>query len=166
MIKEAIKADTGILFDERKLNLYGLALPTQYGGSNVGGEPDGDACFYLDAQNRPDRIAESRASDVKASSHVDYSPFWWPLEFLPVLERKQADLGKWVWQPQYVAFGAIDSLAISYSLVALTCSVLEPYHTQNRLLTPKAKKNGKPNVVQGSQPQDRHSTAPCWNGCN
>ena len=106
MIKEAIKANTGILFDEAKLNRYGLTLPQPcrrvQDPDGVEENPKEDACYYLHAKNQPDRIADLRAPDVASPSYVDYSPAWWPLEFLPVLERKQASSGQWVWKPQYV----------------------------------------------------------------
>lgn len=100
-MKEAIKSGTQILFDSDKVQRYGFIIPED---TTSAGAEDDDAKFYLGTNGENERIPDHRRFDVAAPSHIALYSSWWPLELLPVLERKQANSGKWVLQPRFVSF--------------------------------------------------------------
>ena len=88
-MKEACKSGSGILFDPDKIDRYDFRLPKE---DESWSDPDADTKFYR----------EPRDEDVKSASHISSVLKWGWLEFLPVLERKQAEAGKWVLVPRWV----------------------------------------------------------------
>lgn len=55
----------------------------------------------------PEKIDETTWSyesdgDAKSTSHISFKSIWWPLEFLPLLEKKQTKNGNWVLRPRCV----------------------------------------------------------------
>ncbi|KAF8323259.1 hypothetical protein DL93DRAFT_665633 [Clavulina sp. PMI_390] len=88
MLKEVFKSGSGILFDSEALSYYKLRLPKE---DELWSDPDADTRLYC----------VGREKDVKSASHIASPLKWGVLEFLPVLERKQAEAG-WILAPQYV----------------------------------------------------------------
>lgn len=97
MIKEAIKSESNILFSDEKLETYDMF--------KAGPKAD-DIRFYRDPTTGGpvDDIPESRKDDVAAPTHANLKLGWWPLEFLPFLENKQAQAGRWNLEPHVNLF--------------------------------------------------------------
>lgn len=100
MMKEALKARSGILFDADAALSFGFNVPHE--DDIAPGVEFDDAIFFAKADGNPGLVPELRKPHVAAPSHSPLGPIWWPLELIPVLERKQAKGGEWVMKPRFV----------------------------------------------------------------
>lgn len=124
MLKEA-RLHTNIIFHPGALKNYGLD-PTYFPSEATIANPHKDtelaAGYYDGACKNSELIPKTRAGDVRAPLHdllFSFSLLWWFLEFLPILERKQAADDSWLWRPQYVALDFFQALALISLLLSL-----------------------------------------------
>lgn len=111
MIKEAL-LHTSIIFKAKDLAYYGLVLPTDVSSPKTTIKPRSDAevaAGYYDNTSNAAGVPRSRAKDVQAPLHdtLHATPMWWLLELLPILERKQARNGEWIWNVRYVSVSSL-----------------------------------------------------------
>lgn len=112
MIKEAIEANTKLVWKEDQLLKIGIKLPRS---STAGRTHAQIAAEYYVTPNQKEPInptlpkdmlnaelAKTRAGDVKetlSDSLLEFNPLWWILEFMPIVERKQAAKDAWKLKP-------------------------------------------------------------------
>lgn len=108
MIKEAL-VNSSIMFKPKQLAHYGIVVPKEPPSADMIADPRYEAhvaaMYYKGAYGNPDKIPQTRAEDVRTKLHdflLTFSLLWWFLEFFPILERKQAGDGEWIWRPQWV----------------------------------------------------------------
>ena len=111
MIKEAVEAGTQMVWKEDRLGDLGIMIPksptkgrtdahvaAEYYGALEGVQPltngkSGDVWDKLSNDRLNAALAGSRAGDVReklTDNLLKFSPLWWFLEFMPIVERKQA----------------------------------------------------------------------------